>query len=157
MRVNPHLRYENQLIDYAASEAGSGVRRDPHKPRLSSDTEVRETGAAGALAGLPGGREMLRESSLSSGRTAVLEEFKQEAEMLQRLRHPNILNFYGACIQCHPVRPHMTALPAVDMVIDCVMWYPRLCTAPACTVLKYALTWVARVEAPSKRMALHKG
>ena len=53
--------------------------------------------------------KMLRESSLSSGRTAVLEEFKQEAEMLQRLRHPNILNFYGACIQCHPVRLPMAA------------------------------------------------
>ena len=51
--------------------------------------------------------KMLRESSLGGGRTAVLDEFKQEAEMLQRLRHPNILNFYGACVECHPVRLHM--------------------------------------------------
>lgn len=47
--------------------------------------------------------KVLKQTSLQRSNTAALIEFQQEADMLQRLRHPNILNFYGACFDCQPV------------------------------------------------------
>ena len=34
----------------------------------------------------------------------ALGQFRLEAEMLQGLRHPNILSFYGACFDSKPAR-----------------------------------------------------
>ena len=47
--------------------------------------------------------KVLKQTSLQRSNTAALNDFRQEADMLQRLRHPNILNFYGACFDCQPV------------------------------------------------------
>ncbi|KAK9831310.1 hypothetical protein WJX81_001003 [Elliptochloris bilobata] len=41
--------------------------------------------------------KVLRESSVNA---SALEDFRQEAATLQALRHPNVLNFYGACLEC---------------------------------------------------------
>ena len=47
--------------------------------------------------------KVLRETSLQRSNTGALDEFRQEAAILQSLRHPNILMFYGACFDCQPV------------------------------------------------------
>ncbi len=47
--------------------------------------------------------KVLRETSLHRPNTGALDEFRQEAAILQSLRHPNILMFYGACFNCQPV------------------------------------------------------
>ena len=36
--------------------------------------------------------------------SAVLADLRQDAEVLQDMRHPYILTFYGACFDCRPVR-----------------------------------------------------
>ena len=36
--------------------------------------------------------------------SAVLADLRQDAEVLQAKRHPNILTFYGACFDRKPVR-----------------------------------------------------
>lgn len=35
----------------------------------------------------------------TSVNAAVQERFREEAKNLERLRHPNILDFYGACLE----------------------------------------------------------
>ena len=53
--------------------------------------------------------KVLRQSSAQRANAAALAEFRQEAETLQSLRHPCILNFYGACFDCEPVRHRAVA------------------------------------------------
>ena len=77
--------------------------------------------------------KVLKQTSLQRSNTAALDEFRQEADMLQSLRHPNILNFYGACFNCHPVRAsnadtdvRMSAMQTPDVVASAVQ--PQMCT-----------------------------
>lgn len=48
--------------------------------------------------------KVLRQSSLQCESAAILADFQREAEMLQSLRHPSIVPFYGACFSAQPVR-----------------------------------------------------
>ena len=48
--------------------------------------------------------KVLREECTEPISPAELEAFRQEAQMLQDMHHPYILNHYGACLDCKPVR-----------------------------------------------------
>ena len=48
--------------------------------------------------------KVLHESCMEHAGCAALDGFRTEAEMLQSLHHPNIINFYGACFEGKQVR-----------------------------------------------------
>lgn len=48
--------------------------------------------------------KVLREECTQHAGSAALADFRREAELLQSMRHPYILNFLGACFDCKPVR-----------------------------------------------------
>ena len=48
--------------------------------------------------------KVLREECMQHASSAALADFRREAELLQSMRHPFILNFLGACFDCKPVR-----------------------------------------------------
>ena len=64
-----------------------------------------------AAAGLAGGAgtgtlvavKMLKEEVVETSPSA-LASFKREASLLESLRHPNIISFYGSCLDTKPVR-----------------------------------------------------
>ena len=56
----------------------------------------------GRWRGTPVAVKVLKESAQADA--ATLADFQTEAEMLCRLRHPNILDFYGACQTANTVR-----------------------------------------------------
>ena len=43
--------------------------------------------------------KVLHESCMEHADSAALDGLRKEAEMLQSLHHPNIINFYGACFE----------------------------------------------------------
>lgn len=71
--------------------------------------------------------KVLHESSaLLDKSAAALADLRREAQMLQAMHHPNILDFFGACFDFTPVR--YTALGANPIL-------PLLFCVPATTVL----------------------
>ena len=48
--------------------------------------------------------KVLREECTQHAGSAALADFRREAELLQSMRHPYILNFLGACFDRKPVR-----------------------------------------------------
>ena len=48
--------------------------------------------------------KVLHERCIEHADPAALDGLRKEAEMLQNLHHPNILNFYGACFEGQQVR-----------------------------------------------------
>ena len=48
--------------------------------------------------------KVLREECTQHASSAALADFRREAELLQSMRHPYILNFLGACFNCERVR-----------------------------------------------------
>ena len=48
--------------------------------------------------------KVLREECTQHASSAALADFRREAELLQSMRHPYILNFLGACFDGKPVR-----------------------------------------------------
>lgn len=56
---------------------------------------------------------------------AISADFEEEADMLCRLRHPNILDFYGACLTADTVRvAHCRSMEG---------WVWRFLTEDVCT------------------------
>ena len=43
------------------------------------------------------------DSAVLGSSAAALADLRLEAHMLQAMRHPNVLEFYGACFDCKPV------------------------------------------------------
>ena len=61
--------------------------------------------------------KVLREECTQHASSAALDDFRREAELLQSMRHPYILNFLGACFNCERVRTDWrpVALQCVDV------------------------------------------
>ena len=54
--------------------------------------------------------KVLREECTEPISPAELEAFRQEAQILQDMHHPYILNNFGACLDCKPVRAIYTCM-----------------------------------------------
>ena len=58
--------------------------------------------------------KVLHESCMEHADSAALDGLRKEAEMLQSLHHPNIINFYGACFEGKQARdPLLRRIPFV--------------------------------------------
>ena len=68
--------------------------------------------------------------------SAALADFQREAELLQSMRHPFILNFLGACFDSAPVRTGSRMLWLVWMLTvrasSLCCWHDSDSVAPAC-------------------------
>ena len=59
--------------------------------------------------------KVLREECTQHASSAALADFRREAELLQCMRHPYILNFLGACFDCKPVR-HVALMAIIKSI-----------------------------------------
>ena len=64
--------------------------------------------------------KVLREECTQHANLAALADFRREAELLQSMRHPYILNFLGACFNCERVRTDWCIIALWFCIIACL-------------------------------------
>ena len=66
--------------------------------------------------------KVLRHDSVDVTNSAGLEEeFRQEAQMLQDMQHPFVLEFLGACVDSKPVRSWNRDIGLLNMLCEAIM------------------------------------
>ena len=56
----------------------------------------------GRWRGAPVAVKLLKEEVVQTSPSALVN-FQREAQLLQNLRHPNVIGFYGSCLELQPV------------------------------------------------------